>query len=413
MTLSNLNSAVVVGGGLASAKAVETFRTEGYDGKLFLISQEPYLPYDRPPLTKGFFTDATEPNLEVFNSSFYENNDIELILDTRCEKLNPASSTVELSNSQTLNYDVLILATGARARELNLSNSKLSGIYYLRTIEDARAIKDASLTSGEVVIIGAGWIGCELAASLSALGVKITVIDPLPYPLHRVLGESLGKHYLDLHTQHRVKYYLNTGVKEINGINKVESVTLSNCETLKAPVVIVGIGAVPNVDFLMGNDLFNPSGIQADANLRTKYENVFAAGDVTNCFNTILNKHIRLEHWAGALSQGPIAAKNALGRMTNNDTVPFFYSDQYGLSIEFRGQNDDYDDVVIRGDIENNEFIYFWLKDSQIVGVLNANIWDYGDLFDQLIRIPILTDPLKLADSDFDLNELGKDHQLP
>jgi 3-phenylpropionate/trans-cinnamate dioxygenase ferredoxin reductase subunit len=398
---------VIVGAGLAGAKAAETLRTEGFGGRIVLIGEERVRPYERPPLSKDYLRgDAGFDDAAVHDADFYGAHDIELRTSTSVTALHPVGSEVELGNGERIRYERLLLATGAAPRRLPIAGAELPGVYTLRNVDDADAIRTAVTGGGPVVVIGAGWIGAEVAASSRQLGADVTMVDLVDVPLERVLGPEVGAVYRDLHRDHGVTLRLGVGIESIGGGDQVEEVRLGDGSVLPAAAVVVGVGVAPRVDLAAAAGIQIDNGVRADSYLGTSAPQVYAAGDIANAWHPFYETWIRLEHWSAALNQGPVAAKNMLGITTPYDKVPYFFSDQYDLGMEYRGWAPTYERVVFRGDPAGGEFIAFWLGDGVVRAAMNANVWDQGDNLERLLLTRATPDPAVLADPDTDLADL-------
>src|SRR6478752_3621907 len=329
---------VIVGAGMAGGKAVETLREEGFDGDVVLIGAEPERPYERPPLSKDYLRGETErsgPYLQ--EEGWYADNGVTLRTGVRAERIDLSGRAVVLEGGEQVTYDRLLLTTGAQPKRLPLPGADLDGVHVLRTFADSDAIR-AMLErgSGHLAIIGAGWIGCEVAASARQKGLDVTVIEPLELPLLRVLGPDLGAFYRDVHAAQGVKMLLGTGVEAIEGSGRAERVRTSGGDTIDCDAVVMGVGVAPDIALADGV-LDVDNGILVDAGLRTSADGVFAAGDVANHDHPVLRERIRVEHWANALEQGPVAARAMLGQDVVYDKVPYFFSDQYDVGMEYAG----------------------------------------------------------------------------
>ncbi len=399
---------VIAGGGLAGAKAAETLRDEGFDGRIVLLADESVRPYERPPLSKTYLRgEAGFDVAAVHEAGFYDEHGIELRTSTAAEAVDVAASEVVLAGGERVGYERLLLATGAAPRRLQVPGADLAGVHTLRTVSDADAIH-ADATSGEpIVVIGAGWIGSEVAASSRQLGADVTMVDLVTVPLERVLGPEVGAVYRDLHSAHGVHLRLGVGIESIGGAGRVEEVRLSDGSVLPAGAVVVGVGVLPRVDLATAAGLEVDNGVVTNAYLGTSAPQIYAAGDVANAYHPAYGVRIRLEHWSAALNQGPVAAKNMLGRTTPYEKVPFFYSDQYDLSMEYRGWAPSPDQVVFRGDPAGGEFLAFWLEDGVVGAAMNANVWDQSEAIETLLVSRRGVDPAALADPGTDLGALA------
>jgi 3-phenylpropionate/trans-cinnamate dioxygenase ferredoxin reductase subunit len=400
---------VIAGAGLAGAKAAETLRSEGFGGRVVLIGDEPVRPYERPPLSKGYLrAEAGFDAAAVHDADFYGAHDIELRTSTTVTAVHPAESEVELGDGERIRYQRLLLATGAEPRRLPIPGAELPGVYTLRNVDDADAIRTAVTGGGPVVVIGAGWIGAEVAASSRQLGADVTMVDLVDVPLERVLGPEVGAVYRDLHRDHGVTLRLGVGIESMGGAGRVEEVRLGDGSVLPAAAVVVGVGVSPRVDLAAAAGLEIDNGVRTDAYLGTSAPDVYAAGDLADAWHPFHETWIRLEHWSSALNQGPVAAKNMLGLTTPYDKVPYFFSDQYELGMEYRGWAPSYEQVVFRGDPAGGEFIAFWLGDGVVRAAMNANVWDQGENLERLLLTRAAPDPAALADPDTDLADLAQ-----
>ena len=402
---------VIVGASLAGAKAAETLRDEGFDGRVVLVGDEPVRPYERPPLSKDYLRgEAGFDAAAVHDAGFYDTRHIELRAATTVSAVDPSASTVTLGSGERLGYDRLLLTTGATPRRLTVPGAELDGVRYLRTVADSDALRDAvraaAAASSPVVVIGAGWIGAEVAASARQLGAEVAMVELGAVPLERVLGPEVGAVYRDLHAAHGVQLHFGAGVEALRGAGTVEEVRLSDGTALPAGVVVVGVGVVPRTELAEAAGLDVENGVVTDEFLATGRPGVFAAGDVANALHPLYGTRIRLEHWSAALNQGPVAARNMLDRRVAYDKTPYFFSDQYDLGMEYRGWAAGFDQVVFRGDPAGGEFVAFWLGGGHVLAAMNANVWDQGDALEGLVRARPAVDPAALADPEVDLASL-------
>ncbi len=404
---------VIVGASVAGGRAAETLRAEGFDGRIVLVGEEADLPYERPPLSKGVLLGNDEPDsVFLHDRGWYDEQRIELLLGRRAQRLDPAAHEVELDDGTRLTYDKLLLATGSSVRRLRIPNGDLDGVHYLRSRGDSLRLKEAFGEGRRVVVVGAGWIGLETAAAARTNGADVVVIEPQPTPLHAVLGPELGAVFADLHRQHGVDLRLGQGVREFRGDGtRVTGVLTDDGTELPADVVIVGVGITPNTELAEAAGLDVSNGVVTDGALRTSDPDIFAAGDVARWHSPLYGRSLRVEHWANAHDGGPAAARSMLGGTADYDAVPFFFSDQYDLGMEFGGDlgGDGYDNVVIRGDAKTREFVAFWLRDGRVVAGMNVNVWDVQDDVQALIRSGRAVDPAKLASDKTPLTETYAD----
>jgi 3-phenylpropionate/trans-cinnamate dioxygenase ferredoxin reductase subunit len=398
---------VIVGASLTGAKAAETLRDEGFDGRLLLIGDEPERPYERPPLTKDYLRgDAPREQAYVHPDFFYGARDIELMTGTTVTAVHPRRSRLTLDDGRELSYDRLLLATGAEPNRIRVPGAGLDGIHYLRTLADCDALRERLDDGGHVVVIGAGWIGAEFAATARQRGCEVTIVEPASVPLERVLGVEVGAVYGDLHRDRGVQLLCGSGVASFEGAHAVERVITSNGLKLDCDFVVVGIGAAPRVALADDAGLYIDNGIVVDQRLATTNPAIFAAGDVASAWHPFYERHIRVEHWANALNQGPLAAQGMLGRDVAYSRLPYFFSDQYEVGMEYSGLATDWDRVVFRGDPASREFIAFWLRDDRVVAGMNVNVWDVNDDVQALIRSRSAIDRGALADPDTALDSL-------
>jgi 3-phenylpropionate/trans-cinnamate dioxygenase ferredoxin reductase subunit len=398
---------VIVGASLTGAKAAETLRAEGFDGRVVLIGTEEQRPYERPPLSKDYLRGETDrETVYVHPEGFYAEHDIELRLGRTAVSLNVTGSELALDDGERLRYDRLLLATGAEPRRLPIPGAELDGILYLRSVEDCDALRDRLDRGGAVVVIGAGWIGAEVAASARQRGLEVTVLDPLTVPLERVLGAEVGAIYRDIHRDHGVQMLLGTGVEAFEGTTAVERVRTSDGGELACDFVVVGVGVQPRTALAAQAGLAVDNGILVDERLRTGAPGVFAAGDVANAYHPFYRERIRVEHWANALHQGPVVARTMLGQSAVYDRLPYFFSDQYDVGMEYTGFARSWDRVVFRGDPATREFIAFWVTGDRVAAGMNVNVWDVVDPIQRLIRERVAVDDRRLADPDLPLEDL-------
>ncbi|MEI2643193.1 MAG: FAD-dependent oxidoreductase [Candidatus Nanopelagicales bacterium] len=389
---------VIVGAGLAGAKTAEHLRALGYDGRISLIGNEHVRPYERPPLTKDYLLGKAEAEKAfVHPQSWYADNDVDLLLDATVESL--GGNTVALSNGTELTFDRLAITTGARPRRLDLPGSDMPGIHYLRTMDDAQRVRDL-FTMDNLAIVGAGWIGLEVAAAARASGVQVTVLETAELPLLRVLGPRIATVFADLHRDHGV--HMEFGIS-IDGF-EVEGVRLADGRLIPAQAVVVGVGVVPNTELAEGAGLAVDNGILADEHLRTSHPDIFAAGDVVNATHPVLGRRIRVEHWANALNQPAVVAAGMLDQDATYDRLPYFFTDQYDLGMEYVGHADATSEVIVRGDESAREFVAFWLSEGRVQAGMNVNVWDVP--IRELILSQRVVDPTRLADPDIPLAEV-------
>jgi 3-phenylpropionate/trans-cinnamate dioxygenase ferredoxin reductase component len=399
---------LIVGASLAGAKAAETLREEGFEGRVVLVGAEGERPYERPPLSKDYVRgEAERAQLYVHGESFYRDHDIELHLGRTAVDMDASLREVALDDGERLHYDRLLLATGAEPRRLAIPGGDLDGVYYLRSVEDSDALRARLDRGGVAVVVGAGWIGAEVAASARERGLDVTVVAPDAVPLERVLGREVGGIYRDIHSDHGVRMLLGTGVEAFEGDGAVERVRTTDGRHLECDFVVVGIGVQPRTQLAAQAGLSIGDGILVGERLETSVPGVFAAGDVAGAQHPFYGERIRVEHWANALRQGPAAARNMLGAADAYDSLPYFFSDQYEVGMEYSGFARRWDRVVVRGDPAGREFIAFWLAGDRVLAGMNVGVWDVVDPIQRLIRERVAVDDRRLSDPDVALEELA------
>lgn len=386
---------LIIGASLAGAKAAQTLREEGYTGRLVLVGEETERPYERPPLSKGFLA-GKEPLEKAFvhDEGWYQEHDVELLLGRRATHLDVAKHTVTLDGVEELRYEKLLLATGSRVRTLDVPGSGAHNIRYLRTMDEAEALLDGLRAARNVVVIGAGWIGLEVAAAAREHGRDVEVVEMAPLPLHNVLGAEVAAIFRDLHEAHGVRFHFETGVREFRADGgEVTHVVLTDGTEIPADLVVVGVGIRPATELAETAGLAVDDGVVTDAALRTTDPDVFACGDVARFHSTLVGEAIRVEHWSNALNGGPAAARSMLGQEVVYDRVPYFFTDQYDLGMEYAGwvPPGGYDKVVFRGgpsivDGKVGEFVVFWTKQGRVLAGMNVNVWDVQEQVQALVR---------------------------
>lgn len=397
---------VVIGGGLAAAKAVETLRDEGFDGAISLIGAEAERPYERPPLSKDYLQGkSTSDDLFVHPENWYDDHGVDVHFGDAAVSIDRDSRTVSLASGESVAYDRLLLATGSRPNTLRIPGADLAGVFSLRRIADSDQIRAAFAGAKKLVVIGAGWIGLETAAAARAVGLDVTVLEFAPLPLQRVLGDELARYFADLHRKNGVDLRTSVSVTSLEGTDGRVSAVRVGDESIPADMVIVGVGISPNSELAAEAGLAVDNGITVDENLRTSDPTIFAAGDVANAWNTALGAHIRVEHWDNAIRQGQLAAKSMLGQPVSYDWQPYFYTDQFDLGMEYVGYATDSDEVVIRGDKGSGEFLAFWLREGRVQAGMNVNVWDVNDDIRALIGNTVDRD--RLADPQISLKGLN------
>jgi len=384
--MADIGSIVIVGASLAGAKAAEALRKEGYEGRITLLGEEPHVPYIRPPLSKDYLRGESELDAVVVHpTTWYDEQRIELLLSTRVRGIEPRTREVLIDDGRRLAFDRLLLATGASPRPLRIPGSDLAGVHYLRTMDDANAIRGAAKTAHRVIVIGGGWIGSEVAASMRQLGVPVAMVAPGSVPLERVLGHEVGAVYRDMHAEHGVELVMNQRAAAFRGQTAVEAVETGDGTRIEGDLVVVGTGAQPRTQLAADAGLAVGEGILVDEHLETSVPGIFAAGDVAEAWHPLLEARIRVEHWDNARRQGRAAGRNMLGKAEPYIRIPYFYSDQYDLGMEYAGHAPEWDRVVFRGEPASREFLTFWLKDGSIAAGMSANIWQVSEAIAALV----------------------------
>jgi 3-phenylpropionate/trans-cinnamate dioxygenase ferredoxin reductase component len=405
---------IIVGASVAGAKAAEELRTAGFDGRVLLIGSELELPYERPPLTKDYLRgESSREKVYVHEQGFYEQHQIELETDATVTELDPAQSRIRLADGRWVEYHRLLLATGSEPRRVAIAGAELDGVHYLRSLADCDALRERLHAGGRVVVVGGGWIGSEFAASARQSGLEVTVIDPSPLPLERIFGAEIGGFYRDVHSEHGVELVLGERVEAFEGEQTVTRVRTTTGRVFECDFVLVGIGVTPRVELASAANLAIDNGILVDEGLATSAVGVFAAGDVANAFHPFYGERIRTEHWANALNQGPAASHAMLGEPVSYDRLPYFFSDQYDVGMEYSGYAPEWDEVVFRGDPVDGEFIAFWLRERRVVAGMNVNVWDVNEHVQALIRSRLQIDIAALRDRDTPVDSLVDDPIAP
>ncbi|WP_426320830.1 NAD(P)/FAD-dependent oxidoreductase [Microbacterium sp. E-13] len=400
---------LIIGGGLAGGTAAQALRDEGFEGDITVVAEEPHPPYQRPPLSKGYLGGSDGLDAVILHpAEWYAENDIGLRTGVSATAFDPGAHAVELADGERLDYDAVLLATGASPRMIPLPGHELPGVVTLRRLDDADRLA-AELREGgkRLVVIGAGWIGMEVAATARGLGNEVAILERDAVPLAMALGPQMGEVFRALHVEHGVDLRTSVGVDRIVGDGRAEGVVVDG-ETLPADLVLIGVGAAPNTALAEAAGLELLNGVLTDASLRTSAPDVYAAGDVANAFHPVLQRHVRSEHWANALNAGKVVARSMLGKPASFDDIPYFYTDQYDLGMELSGYAPLMADaeIVVRGDLDAREFIAFWTDGGRVVAGMNVNVWKVNKKVQALIRSGARVDPARLGNSDVPLESL-------
>jgi 3-phenylpropionate/trans-cinnamate dioxygenase ferredoxin reductase component len=404
-------SFVIVGASLAGAKTATALRDEGFDGRIVLIGDEAEKPYERPPLSKDYLQGKSKKDeIYVHPDDWYPSHDVEPILETRVTDADASGHEIALSDGQRLRYTKLVLATGSSPRRVSVPGADLDGVLYLRRVEDSERIRETLGSASRIAVIGGGWIGLEVTAAARLAGVEVTLIEQAKLPLLRVLGPEVAEIFADLHRGHGVDLRFDEHLEEITGDGgRVRGVRLSGGE-VDAEAVVVGVGIAPNTALAEAAGLGVDDGVVVDEYLRSSDPDMYAVGDVASAFHPLFGRHIRVEHWANAVNQPKYAAKTMVGRDAAYDRVPYFFTDQYDLGMEYSGyvEPGGYDQVLFRGERNGDEFIAFWLKDGRVLAGMNVNVWDVTDPIQALIRSRQPVDLEKLTDVDVPLTDVSR-----
>jgi 3-phenylpropionate/trans-cinnamate dioxygenase ferredoxin reductase component len=377
---------VIVGAGLAGAKAAEALRAEGFEGRIVLVGDEPEAPYERPPLSKDYLRgESPRESARVHEEGFYADHDIELVLGTAVTEIDRGARAVVLDTGERLPYDRLLLATGSEPRRLSVPGAELEGVHHLRTFADSDAIAAALQPGARAVVAGGGWIGMEVAASARQKGLEVTIVELEDVPLSRALGREAGLLYARLHRRHGVELHTGVAVTRVEGEGRVERVVLADGRALDADLLVCGLGAIPRTALAEQAGLLVDNGVLTDASLQTSDPHVFAAGDIANAEHPFYGRHIRVEHWANALNQPEVAVKAMLGKPATYDKLPYFFSDQYDVGMEFRGLAVGADAFELDGDADAYEFVAYWRREGRTIAAMNVNVWDVGDQLEEAI----------------------------
>ena len=395
---------VIIGAGHAAGQAAASLRQDKYTGPITIIGDEAHLPYQRPPLSKAYLSGSQEVERVYLRAEkFYQEKEIDLKLSTRATAIDPDAKAVELEDGSKIDYDKLLISTGSRPRLLNIPGSDLGGIHYLRTIDDVDGIRADMHEGANLVIVGGGYIGLEVAAVGIEQGLNVHVLEMEDRILQRVTTPTMSKYYDELHRGRGVQIHTNTGVTGFSGDAKVQKVMCGDTE-FAADMVIVGIGIVPNIELAEAAGIICDNGIVVDDHCQTSNPDIYAAGDCTNHPNALLDRRLRLESVPNAMDQARTSASNMLGGDKSYAAIPWFWSDQYELKLQMVGFSADGNREVLRGDMASNQFAVFYLKDNTVVAADTVNSPKEFMLCKQLVGKE--ADSAVLADSTSDLKSL-------
>jgi 3-phenylpropionate/trans-cinnamate dioxygenase ferredoxin reductase subunit len=402
---------VIVGASLAGGVAAATLRQDGFDGDVVLIGAEPQPPYERPPLSKQYLRgEAPFEKALVRPAGFYEQNRIETRFGTRATRVDPIGRTVSLETGAAVRYDKLLIATGVRNRRPPIPGLDLPGVFDLRTLGDADALRGEIAAGRRAVVIGMGFIGCEVAASLRQKGLDVVTVDPSPAPLFRVLGADVGRVLAAVHQDRGVQAIFEDVVTRFEGSARVERVITRSGRRLECDFAVVGVGVEPVMDFLADGGIETANGILVDEYCRTSVDDIYAAGDVANHYHPVFQKRMRVEHWQNAMQQGAAAARSMLGQGQPYDAIHWFWSDQYDVNLQYAGFHDKWDQLVLRGRLEDRAFLAFYLTGGRIDAVVGLNRGKDVRRAMPLIKSRDIVDPRQLADEGIDLRRLARVH---
>lgn len=397
---------VIVGGGLAGARAAHGARDAGFDGRVVIVGEEDRLPYERPPLSKAVLRgEATPASAQVDTPELYRARDIEVVTGRAVTDLDTSSRRIGLDGGDGIEFTDAVLATGAEPRRLDIPGAELDGVHYLRSLDDSVRLGDAIRDAARVAVVGAGWIGSEVAASARQIGAEVVLVDPGPTPLHRVLGRRLGDVIAALHADHGVELRMGSVVDGIRGTEAVEGVALTDGTIEEADAVLLAVGVVPRVALATAAGLAVDDGITVDAHLRASVPGVYAAGDVANAWHPRYRRQMRVEHWANAMHQGSAAGANAAGSDVEYDRLPYFFSDQYDLGFEYVGHHEATDELAIRGHPDDGAFIAFWHSGGVPTAAIAVNTWDVVEDLRRVLLRPGPVDVRRLLDTGVALND--------
>jgi 3-phenylpropionate/trans-cinnamate dioxygenase ferredoxin reductase subunit len=402
-----LETFVIVGASLAGGGAAATLRQEGFDGRVILIGAEPQPPYERPPLSKEYLRgESSFEQTLVQSSDFYGENGIETRFGVRASRVDPAKKVIELDGEEGVAYDKLLVATGGRNRRFPVPGLDLEGVYDLRTMADCERIRAEIGPGRKAVVVGMGFIGSEVAASLRQSGVNVVVVDRNKVPLRRVLGEEVGRVIEGIHRDHEATLIFEDTVAAFEGADRVERVVTQGGRRIECDFVVVGLGVEPVTELLADTGAEIDNGSAVDEFCRTGVEGIYAAGDVANHYHPVFERRIRVEHWQNALNQGPAAARNMLGKDEPYDDILWFWSDQYDINLQYTGFHTEWDELIVRGSMEERNFVAFYRKDERVLAAVAVNRGKDLRRSMRLIKAQRPVDATKLQDPDVDLRAL-------
>jgi 3-phenylpropionate/trans-cinnamate dioxygenase ferredoxin reductase subunit len=365
---------VIVGASLAGATAAITLREEGADGDVILIGAEREPPYERPPLSKAYLRgDVPFDKALVRPAAFYATHGIQTMFGTRATRIDPLARVVELEDHRRVPFDALLIATGGRNRRVSIPGGDLEGIYSLRTVRDADRIRAEMIAGRRAVVVGMGFIGSEVAASLRQKGLEVVAIDPSKTPLFHVLGEAVGQTIAELHRAHGVRTVFEDPVVAFEGTRRVGGVVTKGGLRLGCDLAVVGIGIEVAVEWLGDSGIHVDNGVVVDEYCQTNVSGIYAAGDVANHYHPVFNRRIRVEHWQNAIKQGAVAARNMRGKRIAYDEIPWFWSDQYEANLQYAGFHTKWEQLVVRGRLESGGYLACYVNNGRIDAAVGLN----------------------------------------
>ena len=398
---------VIIGAGQSAIQCITSLKKEGYSGSITLVGEEEHLPYQRPPLSKGFLEDSINKERLYFKKlDFFTENKIQLHLGSSAEKIDMENNKVYLSDRSELEFDKLVFATGSRVRHLDFPGSDLNSIHYLRSLDDAESIKNDLKISQNLVVIGAGYIGLEVAAIAAKNNISVSVIEMADRVMNRTVDPQISQYYLELHQKNGVTFKFNTSLEEIKGDKSVQSVICSDGTEIKADTVIIGAGIIPNFELAEDAGIDCTNGIEVDEYGRTNLKNIYACGDCTNHPNKLLNKNLRLESVHNAMEQAKTVASSIMSNPSEYSQIPWFWSDQYDHKLQIVGLSGDHDTVTMRGDTSDSKFMLFYTREDELIAVDSINNSKEFLICRKLVTNKVKIKPSMISDPTTNLNDL-------
>ena len=398
---------VIIGAGQSAIQCITSLKKEGYSGSITLVGEEEHLPYQRPPLSKGFLEDSINKERLYFKKlDFFTENKIQLHLGSSAEKVDMENNKVYLSDRSELEFDKLVFATGSRVRHLDFPGSDLGSIRYLRGLDDAESIKNDLKISQNLVVIGAGYIGLEVAAIAAKNNISVSVIEMADRVMNRTVDPQISQYYLELHQKNGVTFKFNTSLEEIKGDKSVQSVICSDGTEIKADTVIIGAGIIPNFELAEDAGIDCTNGIEVDEYGRTNLKNIYACGDCTNHPNKLLNKNLRLESVHNAMEQAKTVASSIMSNPSEYSQIPWFWSDQYDHKLQIVGLSGEHDTVIMRGDTSDSKFMLFYTREEELIAVDSINNSKEFLICRKLVTNKVKIKPSMISDPTTNLNDL-------